>query len=55
MTFLLDKFFISIGLEAQEIHESSIRSAIYIGIVFLLGLASAFLIMATVECIRAGS
>lgn len=49
MTYVMDKFFISIGFDAEEIHESPKRGGLYIGIVFMLGLASAFLLMTVIE------
>lgn len=46
MTPLMDRLFISIGLDAKEIQNSPARGALYIGIICMIGLTSAFLIMA---------
>lgn len=46
MTNLMDKFFISMGLEAVEIKASPYRGWIYVGMIYLLGLTSAFGVMA---------
>jgi|GEM_PF-3926205 len=46
MTPLMDRLFISIGLDPKEIKNSPLRGALYIGIIYVCGLTSAFLIMA---------
>jgi hypothetical protein len=46
MTVLMDKFFIAIGLDSEEIKESSGRGVLYIGIVFMSGASAAFMLMA---------
>lgn len=45
MTVLMDKFFVKIGFESQDIKRSSKRGFLYIGIIFMSGLAAAFFIM----------
>jgi len=45
MTRLMDKVFIHLGMERVEIEASDIRGGLYIGMVFMTGLGSAFLIM----------
>ena len=41
----MDTLFISIGLEATEIGASTFRGWIYVGMVYFLGITSAFGIM----------
>jgi hypothetical protein len=48
MINLMDKFFISIGLEAPEIMARPHRGYLYIGMLYSLGLASAFGTMAII-------
>ena len=45
MINLMDRLFISIGFEKREIKASPIRGWIYFGIIYFLGLTSAFGIM----------
>ncbi|GLQ24229.1 hypothetical protein GCM10007853_21030 [Algimonas ampicilliniresistens] len=45
MTYLMDKFFIAIGLDETEIRESAYRGWLYVGMVYLLGIGSAFGVM----------
>ena len=47
MTLLMDKFFIKIGFDTKELKACKIRGALYIGMVYTIGMASAFMIMAT--------
>ena len=49
MTPLLDRLFISIGLDSKDIENSPMRGALYIGIIYMIGLTSAFLIMAVFD------
>lgn len=46
MKQLMDKLFISIGFDAAEKSASADRGWLYVGIVYFLGLASAFMVMA---------
>lgn len=45
MTYLMDKLFIAAGFQAGEIKTSHYRGWLYVGIVYFLGLASAFGVM----------
>ena len=45
MTNLMDKMFISMGLDGKEIKDTQIRGVLYIGMIYMIGLTSAFLIM----------
>jgi len=46
MTVLMDRFFSKMGLEEQELKHSSQRGYLYMGMIFMLGITSAFLVMA---------
>jgi len=46
MMVLMDKFFVRIGLDKVEISAAEYRGLIYIGMIFMLGVAVAFLVMA---------
>ncbi len=46
MTNLMDKVFISMGMDGKEIKDTQIRGVLYIGMIYMTGLTSAFLIMA---------
>jgi len=46
MNLLIDKFFIKIGFDAQELKACNIRGALYVGMIYTIGMASAFSIMA---------
>jgi len=41
----MDKFFISLGLDATEINASLCRGWLYVGMIYMFGLATAFGIM----------
>lgn len=43
MTRLIDKLFIAIGLDREEIESSSARGFLYIGIILMLGTSLAFI------------
>ena len=43
---MMDKMFISMGLDGKEIKDTQIRGVLYIGMIYMIGLTSAFLIMA---------
>jgi len=45
MTGIVDKFFIYIGFDKNELEMSDVRGLLYIGIVFMMGVSSAFIIM----------
>jgi hypothetical protein len=45
MTKQMDKFFIKIGLDSQEIQSNPKRGILYIGMIYMFGIATAFLIM----------
>ena len=45
MTHLMDKFFIHLGMDKTEIEASDIRRTLYVGMIYMVGLASAFLVM----------
>ena len=45
MTILMDKFFIKIGFEPQDLKACNIRGALYIGMIYTMGMSSAFAIM----------
>lgn len=45
MTHIMDKFFIHIGFNREELTASNSRGWIYIGMIFLIGLSTAFFIM----------
>lgn len=49
MTVLLDRFFIKTGFDRQEIESTPHRGYLYIGIIFMLGMTTAFLIMSLVK------
>lgn len=49
MKQLMDKLFISVGFDAAEIRASTDSGWLYVGIVYFLGLASAFVVMAIVS------
>jgi len=42
----MDKFFNRIGLDEQDIKTCSTRGLLYIGIIFMAGMMTAFLVMA---------
>lgn len=46
MTNLMDMFFIKIGFEAEDLKACNIRGALYVGMIYTIGMASAFMIMA---------
>lgn len=46
MTRLMDRFFIKIGFEPEDVQNSSRRGLLYIGMTFMAGMATAFLVMA---------
>lgn len=46
MTILMDRFFIKIGFDADDVQNSSGRGLLYIGITYMAGMATAFLVMA---------
>lgn len=48
MTVLMDAFFVAIGFKADEIKDSHIRGGLYIGMIYIAGMATAFLIMAAI-------
>jgi len=45
LTELMDGFFIRIGFEKRELEASYYRGQLYAGMIYMLGLASAFLLM----------
>lgn len=45
MTILMDRLFIKIGFDDEELQNSSYRGYLYVGMIFMLGLTVAFLIM----------
>lgn len=45
MTHLIDKIFIHLGMDKAEIEASDIRGSLYIGMIYTVGMTSAFLIM----------
>ena len=45
MTNLMDNLFIKIGFDNRDIKRSSKRGVFYVGIVFMLGMTTAFIIM----------
>lgn len=49
MTNLVDKFCVKLGLDTEEIQDSPHRGLLYIGIVFMLGMTTAFFIMAALS------
>jgi hypothetical protein len=46
MTILMDRFFIKIGFESEDVQSNPRRGILYIGITYMSGMATAFLIMA---------
>lgn len=46
MTNLIDRFFIKIGFESEDLKACNIRGALYVGMIYTIGMASAFVIMA---------
>lgn len=46
MTDLMDRFFARIGFSLHELHTSDYRGLLYIGMIFLSGMTTAFIIMA---------
>ena len=46
MTRLVDAVFIRAGFDRGELLRSNLRGSLYVGMVYMAGLASAFLIMA---------
>ena len=48
MTELLDKFFLFLGLNEDELSQSSARGMLYVGMIFLAGIATAFLFMTAI-------
>jgi len=49
MTGLIDRFMIYIGFEKDDLLSSRYRGWLYAGIIFILGITTAFLIMAFTE------
>lgn len=45
MTSLMDEFFIFLGLDSEELKQSPLRGRLYVGIVYCLGITTAFAIM----------
>ncbi len=45
MTHLMDKFFVSIGLDSGELEASENRGLLYVGIIFMSGVGVAFGVM----------
>jgi len=45
VTYLMDKIFICLGMDKTEIEASDIRGTLYVGMIYMVGLASAFLVM----------
>ena len=45
MTLLMDKLFISIGFDEEELKKSTMRGLLYMGIIFMLGVMMSFLVM----------
>lgn len=43
---LMDDFFVRIGFKRRELNVSHYRGHLYVGVIYMFGLASAFLIMA---------
>lgn len=48
MTDIMDKFFVRIGFKRDELEASHLRGFLYVGIVYMIGLSSAFLIMTAI-------
>ena len=46
MTLLMDKLFIKIGFKAKDLKSCTIRGALYFGMIYTLGMSSAFVVMA---------
>lgn len=46
MTLIMDKLFIKIGFEAEDLNACDIRGTLYIGMIFSIGMGSAFGTMA---------
>lgn len=49
MTLVMDRFFIKIGFDPDEVQNSSGRGLLYIGITYMAGMATAFLVMAALS------
>lgn len=45
MTVLMDKMFIKAGFDRRELERSTNRGRLYVGMIFMLGMAFAFSIM----------
>lgn len=48
MITLMDHFFIRIGFQEDELKRSAIRGWLYMGMIYMIGLTTAFLIMALI-------
>lgn len=46
MTILMDRFFIKIGFDPEDVQSNPRRGLLYIGMIYMSGMATAFLIMA---------
>jgi hypothetical protein len=46
VTVIVDRFFAKLGLEEEELKSSPKRGFLYIGMIYMLGLITAFLTMA---------
>ena len=53
MIRIVDKFFVRIGFSESELRASEIRGRLYIGMIFLSGWTTAFLLMTLIEQFRA--
>lgn len=49
MTILMDRLFIKIEFDSEGIQNSSKRGILYIGMIYLAGMATAFIIMAALS------
>lgn len=49
MTVLMDKFFIKIGFDSQGLLSNSRRGILYIGMTYMAGMTTAFLVMAALS------
>lgn len=49
MTILMDRFFIKIGFDPKDVQNNPRRGILYIGMTYMSGMASAFLIMAVLS------
>lgn len=49
MTDFMDRFFARIGFSIQELHTSHYRGLLYIGMVFMSGMTTAFVTMSVID------